>query len=52
LLRLALREQGARTVLELSDSVVGNIGDRTAATLEEGWRALFETGLKTFVESK
>jgi DNA-binding transcriptional ArsR family regulator len=51
LLRLALRDQGARTVLELSDSVVGNIGDRTAASLEEGWRALFDTGLKAFVES-
>ncbi len=50
LLRLALREEGDRTVLELSDAVVGNVGDRTAATLEEGWRALFETGLKQFVE--
>jgi len=51
LLRLALREQGRGTVLELSDSVVGNVGDRTAATLEEGWRALFEAGLKQFVEA-
>jgi DNA-binding transcriptional ArsR family regulator/uncharacterized protein YndB with AHSA1/START domain len=51
LLRLALREQGESTVLELSDAVVGNVGDRTAATLEEGWRALFETGLKQFTES-
>ena len=51
LLRLALREQGDQTVLELSDAVVGNVGDRTAATLEEGWRALFEAGLKQFVEA-
>jgi uncharacterized protein YndB with AHSA1/START domain len=50
LLRLALREQGKRTVLELSDAVVGNVGDRTEATLEHGWRALFEAGFKQFVE--
>jgi DNA-binding transcriptional ArsR family regulator/uncharacterized protein YndB with AHSA1/START domain len=50
LLRLALRDQGERTVLELSDAVIGNVGDRTAATLEEGWRALFEVGFKQFVE--
>ena len=51
LLRLALREEGKRTVLELSDAVVGNVGDRTEATLEKGWRALFETGFKRFVEA-
>jgi DNA-binding transcriptional ArsR family regulator len=51
LLRLALRDQGKRTVLELSDAVVGNVGDRTEATLEKGWRALFETGFKKFVEA-
>jgi hypothetical protein len=50
-LRLALREEGKRTVLELSDAVVGNVGDRTEATLEKGWRALFETGFKKFVEA-
>ena len=36
-------------MLELSDAVVGNVGDRTQATLETGWRALFETGFKQFV---
>lgn len=51
LLRLALRAEGESTVLELSDAVVGNVGDRTAATLEEGWRALFEVGFKQFVEA-
>ena len=51
LLRLGLREEDKRTVLELSDAVVGNVGDRTEATLEKGWRALFETGFKQFVEA-
>ena len=36
---------------ELSDAVVGNVGERTEATLEKGWRALFETGFKKFVET-
>ncbi len=51
ILRLALSEQGEHTVLDLTDSVLGNVGERTAATNEEGWRALFETGFKSFVES-
>ena len=51
LLRLSLRDEGDHTVLELSDAVVGNVGERTAATLEDGWRALFESGFKQFVET-
>lgn len=51
LLRLSLREQGAHTVLELSDAVVGNVGDGTTESLEQGWRAVFETGFKQFVET-
>ena len=50
MLHLALREQGPHTVLELTDAVVGRVTDRTAATLEEGWRAVFEAGFKAFVE--
>jgi DNA-binding transcriptional ArsR family regulator/uncharacterized protein YndB with AHSA1/START domain len=51
LLRLALREQGANTVLEVTDAVVGNVSDRTPKSLEDGWRMLFEGGFKTFAES-
>ena len=51
LLRLALREQGARTVLEVSDAVVGNVSERTAKSLEDGWRALFDAGFRAFVEA-
>ena len=50
LLHLAVREQGPHAVLELTDAVVGRVTDRTAATLEEGWRAVFEAGFKAFVE--
>ncbi len=48
ILRLALREQGEGTILELSDAVFGKVGTGTAN--EEGWRALFEKAFKEFVE--
>lgn len=51
MLRLTLRNQGTGTVLELSDAVFGNVGERTAAGNEEGWRALFEKAFKGFVET-
>ncbi len=52
LLRLALREQGATTILEVTDGVVGNVSDRTSKSLEEGWMALFDRGFRTFVETE
>ena len=51
LLRLGLREQGEQTILEVTDAVVGNVSDRTSASLEEGWRTLFDRGFRTFVEA-
>jgi DNA-binding transcriptional ArsR family regulator/uncharacterized protein YndB with AHSA1/START domain len=51
ILRLALSELGKHTVLDLTDSVFGNVGESAAATNEEGWRGLFEKGFKTFVEA-
>ncbi len=50
LLRLSLRAQGPHTVLELTDAVVGNVGTRSATSLGDGWREIFERGLKVFVE--
>lgn len=50
LLRLSLREQGARTILTLTDAVVGNVGSKSEASLGDGWRAIFERGFKAFVE--
>lgn len=51
-LRLVLREQGAQTVLEVTDAVVGTVSDRTSKSLEEGWRALFDRGFRVFVETE
>lgn len=50
ILRLALRRDGDATILDLTDGVFGNVGERTAAGNEAGWRALFEVGFKGFVE--
>jgi DNA-binding transcriptional ArsR family regulator len=50
LLRLSLREQGSQTILSLTDAVVGNVGPKSEASLGDGWRAIFERGLKQFVE--
>jgi DNA-binding transcriptional ArsR family regulator/uncharacterized protein YndB with AHSA1/START domain len=50
LLRLSLREQGSQTILELTDAVVGNVGAKSEQSLGEGWRAIFERGLKAHIE--
>ena len=50
LLRLALREDDGRTVLTLTDAIVGNVGPNSAAANEAGWRTIFADGLKRFVE--
>lgn len=50
LLRLSLREQGSHTILALTDAVVGNVSPKSEASLGDGWRAIFEGGLKAFVE--
>ncbi len=50
LLRLVLRQQGAQTILSLTDAVVGNVGPTSMASLDDGWRAIFERGFKHFVE--
>jgi uncharacterized protein YndB with AHSA1/START domain len=50
LLRLVLRAEGDKTVLEFTDAVIGNVGPNSATSLSDGWRAVFSAGLKVFVE--
>lgn len=50
MLRLCLKENGAATVLQLSDSVFGRVNDDSAARLRQGWQLLFGEGLKPYVE--
>jgi uncharacterized protein YndB with AHSA1/START domain len=51
LLRLELIHQRHLTVLALTDAAVGNIGADSADALGEGWRSIFDAGLRAFVES-
>jgi len=50
LLRLVLRPEGEATVLELTDSEFRRPTDKAHASLEEGWRLLFEQALKQHAE--
>jgi DNA-binding transcriptional ArsR family regulator/uncharacterized protein YndB with AHSA1/START domain len=49
LVRWALAEEDGRTRVTLTDSVFGRVNEKTAASLDEGWRAL-TVALKAFVE--
>jgi len=50
LLRLVLRPEGEETVLELTDSEFRRPTEKAHASLEEGWRELFEKAFKAYVE--
>ena len=51
LLHLELRANGSETVLMLSDSTIGSPKDDGAAAKANGWKQLFEVGLKNYVEN-
>jgi DNA-binding transcriptional ArsR family regulator/uncharacterized protein YndB with AHSA1/START domain len=50
LLELKLVPRGTGTVLQVSDSIFGAVGDGTAKSFKEGWTLLFAEGLKPFIE--
>jgi hypothetical protein len=50
LLHLELEDKSGRTVLKLSDSTIGRIGHCGDGTKLDGWKQLFEIGLKGYVE--
>lgn len=51
LLRLSLESpDGAGTVLHVSDAIFGLVDEKTETSVREGWRLLFEEGLKPYVE--
>ncbi len=52
LLHLTLKPDGKQTILQLSDTIYGRVGDDKLSQTEEGWRFLFEEGLKKCVEGK
>ncbi len=46
----ALRTEGKRTIVEVSDAGVGWVKSNRDAAITEGWRLLVEDGLKAWVE--
>ena len=49
-LKLTLEAKGASTILRLSDTRFGRVGESGSTATSDGWRALFEGGLKAHVE--
>jgi uncharacterized protein YndB with AHSA1/START domain len=52
IVHLKLIGHGSATVLELSDSLLGNISDTMPVETREGWRKLLEEGLRQYVEQR
>jgi uncharacterized protein YndB with AHSA1/START domain len=48
--RLSLKAEGARTVVQVADALFGRVDENTVPRLKEGWRALVGGGLKAYVE--
>ncbi len=49
LLELALSDDGEGTLLVIRDALYGNVSEKTAGSLESGWRQLFGDGLGGYV---
>lgn len=49
-LKLQLSEDNGKTILNLSDTVMGEVTDKTKNDLEEGWKYLYGEGFKNYVE--
>ncbi len=50
ILELNLKSSGETTILQLSDTIFGKVGDQKLTQTREGWMLLFEGGLRAFVE--
>ena len=50
-LKLELTEKAGSTILNLLDTVMGDVNDKTKADLEAGWKYLYGEGFKKYVES-
>ena len=51
ILQLNLKSSGKATILQLSDTIFGKVGDEKLTQTREGWMLLFDGGLRMFVES-
>lgn len=50
ILQLTLEEANGWTTLHISDALFGRLGEQIQSQVAEGWKLLFEEGLKTYVE--
>ena len=50
ILQLNLKSSGKSTILQLSDTIFGKVGDEKLAQTREGWMLLFDGGLRAFTE--
>lgn len=50
LLQLDLKPAGRNTVLRLSDTIFGKVGDDKLSQTRDGWKMLFDAGLRAHVE--
>jgi len=51
LVQINLKESGEGTLLQICDTTYGRIGDALPTRLRAGWTAIFDAGLKAFVEA-
>ncbi len=51
MLKLALEAQQDTSILTVSDALMGNVTEKSGASLESGWQTLFRDGLGRFAES-
>jgi uncharacterized protein YndB with AHSA1/START domain len=50
MLKLGVEARGTGSVLIVSDSLVGNVSEQSAAAQAEGWQQLFGEGLRSLAE--
>jgi hypothetical protein len=50
MLKLGVEARGKGSVLIVSDSLVGNVSEQSAAAQAEGWQQLFGEGLRSLAE--
>ncbi len=50
MLELALSEEDGTTKLIIRDALYGKVSEKTASSLESGWRQLFSDGLGAYAE--
>lgn len=51
MIKFLLEDRDGGTMLRVTDAVFGHVTDKTAKSLEDGWRWLMTDGLKSYVES-